>query len=62
MVIENWQGQIVYLGLLDVGDTDSDAIDDGRRFTLGRLWVPDQVVPRTEDPPAEGVILIWGAS
>lgn len=55
------QGQIVYFGLLDVGNAHSDAINDGCPFTLGRLWVPNQVVPRTEDTPAESEILVGGA-
>lgn len=40
--------------------SDPDVVDDGSSFALCSLWVSDQVVPGTEDPPAEGEVLIRG--
>lgn len=38
--------------------THPDAVHNGSSFALGGLWVADEVIPGTEDPPAEGVVLI----
>lgn len=40
--------------------TDPDVVDDGGSFALSGLWVPDQIVPGTENPPAEREVLIRG--
>lgn len=38
--------------------TDPDVVDDGCSFALCSLWVPYQVIPCAENPPAEGEVLI----
>lgn len=38
-----------------------DVVDDGGRFALSSLRIPYEVVPGTEDTPAERVILVGGA-
>lgn len=40
--------------------THPDAVHDGSRFALRSLRVANEVIPGTEDPPAEGVVLIGG--
>lgn len=43
------------------GLTHPDAVHDGSGFALRGLWVPDEVVPGAEHPPAEGVVFAGGA-
>lgn len=40
--------------------SDPDVVDNGSSFALRGLWVSDQVIPGTENPPAEGEVLIRG--
>lgn len=40
--------------------SDPDVVDDGSSFALCSLWVSYQVIPGTENPPAEGEVLIRG--
>lgn len=40
--------------------THPDAVHDGRGLALGGLWVADEVIPGTEHPPAEGIVLTGG--
>lgn len=42
-------------------ESDPDVVDDGRSFALGSLWVSYQVIPGTENPPAEREVFIRGA-
>ncbi len=41
--------------------SDPDVVDDGGSFALCSLWVSYQVIPGTENSPAEREVLIRGA-
>lgn len=40
--------------------SDPDVVDNGSSFALRSLWISYQVIPGTENPPAEGEVLIRG--
>lgn len=57
--------------LVTIGDTetvfnvhflaDPDVVHNSSRFALSSLWIPNQVIPGTEHPPAEGEVLVRSA-
>lgn len=45
-------------GLHSTVFTYPNAVQDGSCFAFCSLWVPNEVIPGTKHPPAEGVVFI----
>lgn len=61
-----WRGMLVTAGDTETVSNvhfraDPDVVHNSSRFALSRLWIPDQVIPGTEHPPAEGEVLVRSA-
>lgn len=54
------QGALTVLlpGLRSTAFTYPNAVQDGSCFAFCSLWVPNEIIPGTKHPPAEGVIFI----